>query len=71
MKTVYAGTHYVEVSDADVERAVASLSAHEAYLADLPWHPKAEDMIPGFLAESGLSAGVLFAVTFEAHRLRG
>lgn len=64
-------THYVEVSDADVERAVASLSAHEAYLADLPWHPKPEDMIPGFLAESGLSAGVPFAVTFEAHRLRG
>ncbi|MFV0434156.1 MAG: PIG-L deacetylase family protein [Leucobacter sp.] len=64
-------THYVEVSDADVSRAVASLQQHRAYLAELPWHPAPEDFIPELLAEGGQRSGVPYAVTYEAHRLRG
>ncbi|MBK0420177.1 PIG-L family deacetylase [Leucobacter sp. CSA1] len=63
-------THYVEVPEAGVSRAVASLAAHEAYLADLPWHPAPTDFIPELLAEGGRRAGVPHAVAFEVHRLR-
>lgn len=63
-------THVVEV-DAEAERlAVASLAAHEAYLADLPWHPAPESFIPEMLQEVGRAAGVPRAVGFSAHRLR-
>ena len=64
-------THVVEVSPDDADRAVASLEAHEAYLADLPWHPAPRDMISGILREQGEAAGVPLAVGFAAHRLRG
>lgn len=64
-------THFVAV-DADAEaRAVESLSAHKAYLADLPWHPAPGEFIPGMLKEQGETAGVDRAVVFAAHRLRG
>lgn len=63
-------TQFVEVSEADVERAVASLSAHEAYLADLPDHPAPRDFIPPMLSEQGKTAGVPYAFGFAAHRLR-
>lgn len=63
-------THTIEVSDADVAAAVASLSAHEAYLADLPWHPAPAEFIPPMLAESGASAGLGNAVLVRAHPLR-
>lgn len=63
-------THFVPVDPSSVERAVASLSAHEAYLADLPWHPDPQDAIPQMLAGQGQAAGVEHAVTFAAHRLR-
>lgn len=63
-------THFVEVSESDVARAVASLTAHEAYLADLPWHPAPGDFIPEILAEAGQAAGVPHAVGLEAYRLR-
>ncbi|MBO1901281.1 PIG-L family deacetylase [Leucobacter weissii] len=66
-----APTHYVAVDEAAERRAVASLSAHEAYLADLPWHPAPEAFIPGLLADQGRSAGVARAVAFAEHRLRG
>lgn len=64
-------THYVEVDEEAERRAIASLGAHEAYLADLPWHPAPEEMIPGVLKGQGELAGVRRAVTFAAHRLRG
>lgn len=63
-------THGVEVADADVTAAVASLSAHEAYLADLPGHPSAQDFLPPLLTGQGEALGVPYAVTFRAHRLR-
>lgn len=63
-------THAIEVSDADVAAAVASLSAHRAYLADLPWHPSPAEFLPPMLAEAGAAAGVDHAVLVHAHRLR-
>lgn len=64
-------THFVPI-DAEAERhAVASLQAHEAYLADLPWHPDPAEFIPEMLAGQGRAAGVARAVTFAVHELRG
>lgn len=63
-------THYVAINHTGVNRAIASLSAHEAYLADLPWHPAPQDAIPQMLQAQGALAGVPHAVTFAAHRLR-
>lgn len=63
-------THYVALDEKAERRAVASLTAHEAYLADLPWHPTPEDLVTGVLKEQGALAGLPRAVTFAAHRLR-
>ena len=63
-------THGVAVSPESVAKAVASLEAHAAYLADLPWHPAPADFIPGMLAEQGGPLGVAAGVLFRAHRLR-
>lgn len=64
-------THFVEI-DADAERrAVESLAAHKAYLADLPWHPSPDEFVPGLLSQQGEAAGVERAVAFAAQRLRG
>lgn len=69
--TGVAPTHYVPVSPQGVERAVASLEAHAAYLADLPWHPAPRDFVPDVLASQGQPDGVDHAVSFAAHRLQG
>ncbi len=63
-------THGVELADADVAAAVASLSAHKAYLADLPDHPQPADFIPGMLQGQGQALGAAHAMLFRAHRLR-
>ncbi|WP_293696829.1 PIG-L deacetylase family protein [uncultured Agrococcus sp.] len=63
-------THGVEVSSAAVELAVASLAAHEQYLADLPWHPAPRDFVPGILEEQGRQAGFEYGVAFDVHRLK-
>ena len=63
-------THYVEIGPEAERRAVASLAAHEAYLADLPWHPAPADFVPGLLAGMGEAAGVPRAVTFARHVLK-
>lgn len=65
-----APTHFVELNADDEQRAVASLTAHEAYLADLPWHPKPEEFIPDMLKQQGELCGVDRALTLTAHRLR-
>ena len=62
-------THYVEISADAERRAIASLAAHRAYLADLPWHPAPADFVPGILSAAGEAAGVSRAVGFAAHRL--
>lgn len=63
-------THYVEIDDEDERRAIASLTAHEAYLADLPWHPAPDDLISGMLTEQGRAVGVERAIGFTVHRLK-
>lgn len=63
-------THGVVVSDADVAAAVASLTAHEAYLADLPDHPRPSSFIPEMLREQGRAMDAPQAVLFRAHQLR-
>src|SRR5690625_1394236 len=60
-------THYVEVSEEAVEKAVASLAAHEQYLADLEDHPAPEDFIPEMLREQGAAANVRYAMAFQVH----
>ncbi|MBK7820607.1 MAG: PIG-L family deacetylase [Tessaracoccus sp.] len=64
-------THFVALDADDERRGVASLTAHEAYLADLPWHPAPQDFIPEMLKRQGELAGVERAVTLAAQRLRG
>ncbi|WP_053383779.1 PIG-L deacetylase family protein [Leucobacter celer] len=64
-------TSFVEIGAESEQRAIASLAAHEAYLADLPWHPAPGDAIPEMLRGQGAAAGVPRAVAFTAHRLRG
>ena len=63
-------THGVEVDAEDVAAAVASLSAHKAYLAALPGHPKPAEFIPEMLQGQGQALGVPHGVLFRAHRLR-
>ena len=63
-------THGVRVDEADVTAAVASLTAHKAYLADLPHHPKPAEFIPEMLTQGGQAVGAVFWVLFRAHRLR-
>lgn len=60
-------THFVEISDAGVEKAVASLDAHRQYLADIPDHPEPATFVPEMLAELGRTVGVDHAMGFAVH----
>lgn len=63
-------THGVAVGPESVAKAVASLAAHGAYLADLPGHPPADVFVRGMLARQGEAVGVPYAVLFRAYQLR-
>ena len=63
-------THGVDVTGEPLERGVASLEAHAAYLAALPGHPAPRDFLPQFAAMSGKAMGVGHAVLFRAHDLQ-
>lgn len=60
----------VEVSDDEMAKGVASLECHEAYLADLPHHPKPAEFIPEVLRAEGAQAGVDLAVGFRQFSFR-
>ncbi|GAA4476431.1 PIG-L family deacetylase [Enteractinococcus fodinae] len=60
-------SHYLEISRTAVDKPVASLAAHEHYLADLPEHPAPQDFIPGMLAEQGRVSQVPYAMGFQVH----
>lgn len=60
-------THFVEVSEAGVDKAVASLAAHQEYLADIPEHPVPADFVPAMLQEAGTAAGVNHAMAFAKY----
>lgn len=59
-------THGVDVTGEPLERGIASLEAHEQYLAALPGHPAPRMMITGFTAWQGKAMGVPHAVLFRA-----
>ena len=63
-------THGVDVSGDPLERGIASLAAHAAYLADLPGHPTPRDLLSGSTSGAGQALGVANAVLFRAHKLR-
>lgn len=63
-------THGVDVTGEPLERGIASLESHAAYLADLSGHPAPRDLLTGATAEPGRALGVANAVLFRAHRLR-
>jgi LmbE family N-acetylglucosaminyl deacetylase len=63
-------THGVDVTGEPLQRGIASLEAHAAYLAALPGHPAPADFIPTFLALNGKAMGVEHAVLFRAHDLQ-
>ena len=65
-----AATHGVDVTGEPLQRGIASLEAHAAYLAALPDHPAPADFIPMMLALNGKAMGVEHAVLFRAHDLQ-
>lgn len=63
-------THYLEVSGDAVAKGAASLAAHKAYLADLPWHPGPQELYATITGGAGQAVGVDNAVLFRAWSLR-
>jgi LmbE family N-acetylglucosaminyl deacetylase len=59
-------THGVDVSGAALERGIASLEAHAAYLAGIPGHPTPRQMLTGITAMQGRAIGASHAVLFRA-----
>lgn len=62
-------THAVAVTARAVERSIASLEEHEAYLAALADHPAPRDLIEGVTSDAGARAGVDHAVAFHRYEL--
>lgn len=61
--------HAIELNAENVERAVASLHCHEAYLAALPGHPDPREMITGLTRAGGEAADVEFALPVKIYGL--
>ena len=59
-------THGVDVTGEPLECGIASLEAHEQYLAGIPGHPAPRLMITGITALQGRAMGVPHAVLFRA-----
>ncbi|MDO5682675.1 MAG: PIG-L deacetylase family protein [Propionibacteriaceae bacterium] len=64
-------THAVAVDADAVAAGVRSLEQHEAYLADLPNHPKPAEFIPEVLREGGQAMGVEYAAVLRVFDLGG
>lgn len=66
-------THWIDVSGDPLERAVASLQAHEAYLADLGGDLDVRGMLEGMTstagADHGVSPQVTHALGVAVHRM--
>lgn len=54
----------VDVTGRPLERGIASLEAHRAYLAALPWHPAPRDMLTEMTTAGGRALGARNAVPF-------
>lgn len=59
-------THGVDVSGEALERGIASLEAHGAYLAGFPGHPPPRLLLTAITAMQGPRMGVSHAVLFRA-----
>ncbi len=59
-------THGVDVTGEPLERGIASLEAHAAYLAGIPGHPPPRPMLTAITAAQGRAMGVANAVLFRA-----
>lgn len=59
-------THGVDVTGEPLERGIASLEAHAAYLAALADHPPVPQLLSGITARQGRAMGVSNAVLFRA-----
>jgi LmbE family N-acetylglucosaminyl deacetylase len=59
-------THGVDVTGEALERGIASLEAHQEYLAGIPGHPPPRMMLTGITAMQGRRMGVDHAVLFRA-----
>lgn len=57
-------SHAVDVTD-HLDAGVASLRAHEAYLAALDWHPDPDEMIRSFAEQAAPRFGGRPAIAFE------
>ena len=62
-------THAKQVDAVQVEAAVRSLQAHEAYLAHVEGHPLPEEFIPEILRGGGAAAGSEHAVVLRVFEL--
>lgn len=64
-----AATHAIGLSEQDVEKGIASLAAHEVYLAALADHPAPRDFIGGIASQGGAAAGVDYALPVRSYRM--
>lgn len=64
-----APTHAIELSAESLEKGIASLKAHEVYLAALPDHVPPREMITGITAKAGEAAGVPLALGVRVIRM--
>lgn len=63
-------THYADVTGEPLQKGIDSLACHEAYLAELPGHPRPEEFLPQMTSGLGEQVGVGNAVGFRAYRLK-
>jgi LmbE family N-acetylglucosaminyl deacetylase len=63
-------THGVDVTGEPLERGIASLEAHQGYLAAIPGHPPVRPMLTGITAMQGRALGSANAVLFRAWDLQ-
>jgi len=63
-------THGVDVTGEPLERGIASLEAHQGYLAAIPGHPSVRPMLTGITAMQGRALGAANAVLFRAWDLQ-
>lgn len=62
-------THGVDVSGDPLRRGIASLRAHETYLAALSDHADPGEFLPQMTADAGSRVGVANAVLFAVHEM--
>ena len=65
--TMHNPEHAIEVSEASLEKGIASLAAHREYLEALTEHPTPRDLVTGILVSGGDMAGVPYALPVHAY----